>query len=290
MANTLILYDGKLSTAQRVAETVSYLIGTSMTVELSEAPEDLSSYRNVCIVFSYYGSLAMGKTTAYLTSGKEKLKDKQIAFIAIGISDMGFARYILDMQEAVGCREIVSQFLNGEAHAIEAGHEIAKVLHNPGKPLDDETLMDAIRAFISSHNTLALATASGGNVRCTPLEYIFRNDVFYIFSEGGSKFRGLLENDKVSAAIFDSYKNNAKLKGLQVTGRSRLVPFMSDEYQETAKSGGHGQVKFEELPFRMNLICVTPYVYEFLNADFKKQGFDEKQFYVTAFKKQSLMQ
>lgn len=288
MANTLILYDGKMSTTERIADSISYLIGSAMTAELHEAPESFDAYGKICFVFNFYGTLTAGKTKLYLTENRARLVNKQIAFIGVGISDAGFGKYILEMQDVIGCGEICSRFINGEAQAIEAGHEIAKVLRDPQKPMDGETLMDSIRAFICSHNTMALATSFGSDVRCTPLDYIFMDDCFYIFSEGGSKFRGLLRNEKVSAAVFEPYTSMSELGGLQITGRAAIVPFMDEEYQKAAAAGKHNPEMLAKLPIRMNLIRITPYVYEFLNSEFKAHGFDSHQVYVTEFKKKSL--
>ena len=289
MQNTLILYDGKMSTTERIADSVSYLIGSARCAELTEAPENFDAYAKVCFIFNFYGTLTAGRVKMYLTENKAKLQGRKIAFIGVGISDAGFGKYILAMQDLIGCGEISSRFISGEAQAIEAGHEIAKVLRDPVKAMDPDTLMDAIRAFISSHNTFALATAtSSGEVRCTALGYEYLDDVFYIFSEGGSKFRGILQNDKVSATIYEPFTAMNKLRGLQITGRAAIVPYLGEEYRKAAAAVNHDPAAIEKLPIRLNLIRVTPYVYEFMNSAFKENGFDISQVYVTEFKKKSL--
>ena len=63
--------------------------------------------------------------------------------------------------------------------------------------MDDAALKERIEGFIDKHNTGALATASGDFVRCTPVEYNYVDGCFYIFSEGGLKFKGLKENKNV---------------------------------------------------------------------------------------------
>ncbi len=46
----------------------------------------------------------------------------------------------------------------------------------------------AVEEYIQANNTCALATAAGDFVRCTPLEYTYHDDCFWIFfSEGGEK-------------------------------------------------------------------------------------------------------
>ena len=51
--------------------------------------------------------------------------------------------------------------------------------------------------FIQEHKVCALATGSGEYVRCTPIEYNFVDGAFYLFSEGGMKFKGLKDNKNV---------------------------------------------------------------------------------------------
>ncbi len=68
-----------------------------------------------------------------------------------------------------------------------------------------EPVTSEVQKFISSHNTCALATGFGTQVRCTPIEYTYWDDCFWLLSEGGEKFRNLKENKNVSLAIFDSY-------------------------------------------------------------------------------------
>ena len=59
------------------------------------------------------------------------------------------------------------------------------------KKLDQDALKKAVEEYIQANNTCALATAAGDFVRCTPLEYTYHDDCFWIFSEGGEKFYAL---------------------------------------------------------------------------------------------------
>ena len=58
MANTLILYDGKLSSTERVANSLGMIIGNVCIAEISEAPEDISPYDGFCFIFNFYGLCA----------------------------------------------------------------------------------------------------------------------------------------------------------------------------------------------------------------------------------------
>lgn len=66
-----------------------------------------------------------------------------------------------------------------------------------------EELKKAVEEYIAANNTCALATGTGDYVRCTPIEYSYHNDKFWMFSEGGEKFIGLEKNENVCLAIFD---------------------------------------------------------------------------------------
>ena len=62
MIRTLVFYDGKMSSAQRISSQLSYMIGHTKTAELEEAPEDLSPYGGLCFVFNFYGPVTAEKT------------------------------------------------------------------------------------------------------------------------------------------------------------------------------------------------------------------------------------
>ena len=44
-----------------------------------------------------------------------------------------------------------------------------------------EQLKEKIEAYIQANNTCALATGAGNFIRCTPLEYSYHDEKFWIF-------------------------------------------------------------------------------------------------------------
>ena len=54
-----------------------------------------------------------------------------------------------------------------------------------------DELRKELDAFLKGEKVCTLAVADGNFVRCTPLTYTYREGRFYIFSEGGLKFRAL---------------------------------------------------------------------------------------------------
>lgn len=138
--------------------------------------------------------------------------------------------------------------------------------------MDEELLKNRIEQFITAHNTCALATACDGFVRCTPIEYNYIGGLFYLFSEGGLKFKALKENKQVALAIYEPYGGFGKLKGLQVTGNAEIVEPFSGEYLKLLEHKKIPQEAMKKLPQPMHLIKITPSRYDYLDSDLKKEG------------------
>lgn len=131
--------------------------------------------------------------------------------------------------------------------------------------------------FLESHKVLALATASGEFVRCTPLEYIWLNNALWIFSEGGLKFKALKNNKNVCASIFETNTSFSGLKSLQITGKAELVEPFSNEYLAVAEKRNIPAEALRKLSSPMWLIKIIPEEIICLNSDFKKDGFSSRQ-------------
>ena len=138
-------------------------------------------------------------------------------------------------------------------------------------------LAAAIDTFLSAHNTCALATGSGVFVRCTPLEYAWRADAIWIFSEGGLKFRGLKGNDKVSVAVFEPYDGFGKLASAQVTGTAELIDASDPSFAEAAAAKGIPDAALEKVADRLHLIKIVPSRIDLLCSDLKDRGYDARQ-------------
>ena len=146
-----------------------------------------------------------------------------------------------------------------------------------GARMDRQALLEEAERFISARSTCALATGSGSFVRCTPIEYSYLDGQFWMFSEGGLKFRALAENKNVCLAVFDGYGGFGGLGGMQVTGTARIVEPWSEDYCRLLAFKKIPEEALRQLPSPMYLLAVTPARIDFLNSDFKKQGFDARQ-------------
>ena len=141
----------------------------------------------------------------------------------------------------------------------------------------EEMLKQRVYEYINANNTCALATGTGDYVRCTPIEYSFHDDKFWLFSEGGEKFIGLEKNKNVCLAIYDKYDGFGKLKSLQVMGKAEIIEPFSDIYNAHAEYKKIPIAALKKLESPMNLICVTPIKIEALFSDLKNDGYSSRQ-------------
>lgn len=140
-----------------------------------------------------------------------------------------------------------------------------------------EKILNAFENYVKSRNTCALATSSDDDVRCTPIEYLYYKENFWLFSEGGEKFLHLEKNKNVALAIFDQFTGFSQLKGVQIKGHAELIDFTNPLYQEIAAQKGLSLSALEKKKTPLYLIKITPKVIEFTNSDFQKEGFSPKQ-------------
>lgn len=144
-------------------------------------------------------------------------------------------------------------------------------------PMEESELRGAVDAFIGRHKICALATGSGDFVRNTPIEYNYTGGKFWFFSEGGLKFKALKDNKNVCLAIYEESSDFGSLHGMQIYGVAQVVEHFTSEYNKLLeyKKIPLDAVKKMEEP--INLIKVVPKEIDFLNSDFKKNGFDSRQ-------------
>ncbi len=143
--------------------------------------------------------------------------------------------------------------------------------------MDPDLLLAQIEKFIIAHNTCALATGWGDFVRCTPIEYSYKDGKFWLLSEGGLKFRALEGNKNVCLAIYDSYTGFGQLSGMQISATAELVEPWTVEYMNFLEFKKISADNLKKLTGTMHLIKITPTCIEFLFSEFKKLGFDSRQ-------------
>jgi len=150
-----------------------------------------------------------------------------------------------------------------------------KELDSKHHPEAKNSLLD----FIASHHICALATGAGIFVRCTPIEYNWVNQAFWLFSEGGLKFRALKENKNVCLAIYDEVKGSGfgHLHSAQISGTAEIIEPFSDDYRKLLEYKHIPEAAIQKLPEPIHLIRIVPSEADYLNSDFKKEGYDSRQ-------------
>lgn len=309
MKTTMIIYESHHGSAKKAAMILGTIIGNSRVFAVDEAPE-IITFDHIVIVFSFYGLGTAKATVEYLKKIKDQVTEKPLAVIGIGLARADLPGFSKKISEAIDEKEFESFFSEGElriskltdleraqlanfyerygmelvdngnfdtAAVADIGEKLMLRYQIPKKPLPKELLKVAIENFIKTHNTVALATGKGDWIRCTPLEYFYLNGVFYIISEGGLKYKGLWQNENISAGIYDEFHTMSNLKGMQITGKAEFVKIRSKEYLDVFAKKNISQKKLDQLPVTLYLIRINPVKYEMLNSAFKKDGFDVRQ-------------
>ena len=145
--------------------------------------------------------------------------------------------------------------------------------------MPEAELQDAMEKFVESHRVCALACASsdGSLVRNTPIEYEWFDGAFWMFSEGGLKFRALATNKRVCLAIFDPDPTFGHLAGMQVTGVAEVLEPFGPDYLAACEYKGIPAERLRALPFTMMAIRVLPTRVDMLCSAFKDGGYDVRQ-------------
>ena len=146
-----------------------------------------------------------------------------------------------------------------------------------GEAVEKGKLLTLIEEYISSNNTCALATGSGDFVRCTPIEYAWHDQAFWMFTEGGEKFLALEKNKNVCLAIYDKYSGFGTVKGMQVSGTAEIIEPFSAEYIAAAAFKKIPVEALKKLPEPMHLLKIKPVRIDYLDSELKKQGFSSRQ-------------
>ena len=276
MAKTLVLYDGRSSSAERVAVTLGCIIGKVRIRELGEAPKVLEGFRNVLFVCNFYGALTASRTRDYVSAHKDVLSERRIALVGVGFSDMGFVKYVGSLEAMLRLSEpLTTVFLRNEKMTVEVGAHLSKIFGAASRPLPPKALLESIQAFASAHSVMALATANEEYVRCTPVDYSYAEGKFYIVTEGGMKFRSILRNNHVSLAVFEGERHpDGLLDVLQVEGTVEVLPGDSPvAHREAAARIQRGGMDSGEI----FVLCVTPHRYHISSAAFVAWGYDAEQ-------------
>lgn len=155
--------------------------------------------------------------------------------------------------------------------------EYWKTKDKTGAAVEKDRLRERMEEYINANNTCALATGAGDFVRCTPIEYAWHDQAFWMFTKGGEKFLALEKNKNVCLAIYDKYSGFGTVKGMQVSGTAEIIEPFSAEYIAAAAFKKIPVEALKKLPEPMHLLKIKPVRIDYLDSELKKQGFSSRQ-------------
>ena len=138
-----------------------------------------------------------------------------------------------------------------------------------------DELQKELDSFLKGEKVCTLAVADGNFVRCTPLTYTYREGKFYIFSEGGLKFRALAKNKNVALEIHAEYRGLGTAKSVQVTGEAEVIGADDEDFIARANAAGMNGTSLKKMG--LILIIVTAQRLEYLNSELRKRGYCPRQ-------------
>ena len=138
-----------------------------------------------------------------------------------------------------------------------------------------DALAKELDAFLKEQKVCTLAAADGDFIRCTPLTYAYRDGRFYIFSEGGLKFRALAKNKNIALEVHAEYHGPGSAKSVQVTGEALVIGADDESFITRADAAGMNGASLKKMG--LILIVVTARKLEYLNSELRKRGYCPRQ-------------
>lgn len=271
MGNTLIIYEEDLFVKQ-VSNIIGHIVVNTKRVAIGTERIPMESYTNIIFVTTDKNYNQLSAVMRELITTEEHIAN----FVSV-ICNKPFEE--IQVKNRVGKKEKLL-FVEEPQTAYEVAVEIATLLGTPAKPMPKEELFDVIEEVLKKHNTCGLATGIGHSIRCTPIEYQYAGGALYLMTEGGKKFYGILQNQKVGITVFEPYTSMTKLEGLQIQGEAEILSPDSEEYSEVFQRRGITSETLKRIPIEMDVVKVWPVSYEILCSEFKKQGYDSKQIFI----------
>lgn len=308
LIKTLVLYESKYGTTWEASNIISLIMGPSRRYPISQFSDSLRDFDFIVMGSPIYNGKIHPKMEAFLRNEQEWLSGKKIALFCTclsGSKGLSVLREVEDSLDDVLELGVFGGRLEMDRLTDDDYQALTEYLSKEGLPpqgmdlfnreeivdwalrlkdikdslldkLPLSQLREAVENFLKEHNTCTLATGSSRRIRATPLEYIYNQGHIYIFTEGGEKFANLLFSSKISMAIYEDYTDRDSLCGIQITGQANIVEEMA-EYRRVIKIKGMDMHFVKSLPLDLHLIRVDIEKVEFLNSDFKKQGYSIRQ-------------
>ncbi len=278
MQATLILYEGRYGFTEMVAKNLSLILGPAKHCRACEFKENGDSYDTIVICTPVYFEGADCDMIEYVSKNSDWIKQKNVILIWTCLAANMAHQYFNPLNAILGESIVLQTAVGDDMHMlIEFALNLKKIKDHSKNPVEPQLLNKYIDGFIATHNTCTLATGQGNHIRATPIEYLYKNNYIYIFSEGGLKFANILLNPNISVCIYDAYKSMSELGGMQITGTAEIIDTKTDEYLSALLYKGLNPDKIYSLPIALNLIKIHIQKVEFLWSEFSRLGYSTKQ-------------
>jgi menaquinone-dependent protoporphyrinogen IX oxidase/uncharacterized protein YhbP (UPF0306 family) len=311
MIRTLVVYSSKYGSTRDAAKIIALINGPAMYCSVDEFKPEYKEFENIIIGSPLLQEKLEPSIIEFVGNNRDWLKEKPISLFCTCLNKNGGLDQLRSLEKsmeiktvsmkAIGGRliidqldetdlELIKNFLDhvnlpfedmdfyNEEEIIQYSMKLKYLAEKIIVPLDHDKLKIAIDEFLSSHNTCTLATCHLDNVRSTPIEYNYYNGFLYLLTEGGEKFSNLLLNKNVSVSVYEDYNGMNNLKGMQITGQASFIED-DEEFNNVLKFKGLNVEFIKSMPIKMNIVRIVPDKIEFLNSQFKNNGYSAKQIY-----------
>ncbi|WP_425448273.1 flavodoxin domain-containing protein [Dethiothermospora halolimnae] len=310
MKNTLIIYESKYGSTEKIVKSMAPIIGHSRYCKVDEFKEEYKEFQYVIIGSPVYKEQINKKIIEFIKNNLDWLKEKKVVIFCTCLSKECGSKYLNQLKTLLGNNLVYDEVLYGnlilDRLSKEDYNSIKKFYEKIKKPIEDveklnlETIIgfaldikkikdkDIVKApkelikeqaekFIKTHNTCTLATGFNKRVRSTPIEYNYKDGHLYFITEGGEKFAHLLQNNNISISIYDQFTAMNNLGGMQILGEATIVEYKSRQYYDVLHLKKVTKEKIDKLPVMLNILKVKINKIEFTYSKFKSMGYDIKQ-------------
>ena len=312
MIRTLVVYSSKYGSTRDAAKIIALINGPAMYCTVDEFKPEYKEFENIIIGSPLLQEKLEPSIIEFAKNNRDWLKDKAVSLFCTCLNKNGGLEQLRSLEELIEIKTVSMKAIGGRLvldQLDETDHELIKnffeyvklpfedmdfyndeeiiqyamkIKHLSEKnfvQLEDNKLKTAIDEFLSSHNTCTLATCHLDSVRSTPIEYNYYNGFLYLLTEGGEKFAKLLLNKNVSVSVYEDFNGMNNLKGMQITGHALLIDDNNEEFNSVLEFKGLNVEFIKSMPIKMNMVKIVPDKIEFLNSQFKNDGYDAKQIY-----------
>ena len=196
MIKTLIIYSSKYGFTKSLAEDTALILGPAKCIPISQLNRQNENFDFFVLCAPVYLEKLEYSTLESILQN-EWLKQKKVALVCTCLNVKDKERYLQPLNEILGSSLVYSEAIEesfNKERFIETILTIKRIKDEGARIIEENSLKHYIEDFINTHNTCSLSTGYGDRIRSTPIEYLYKDETFYILSEGGEKFANILLN------------------------------------------------------------------------------------------------